>query len=1096
MLLRPRPPRKLRGSLRRPVRQGHLRRPPTQGSLRLPTRQGSLRRPARHGSQPHPESQEHKWQPCKALPASIQDPFRGNVPQREDLLEVWADSSSSISFRKQEAVKEKRGELQIERRRKRGMLAIEAEAVRERCRKRLRVATSASVAFDECDTRKVVRVRCDTLDPPHQWDGVIGIIRKRYGVTSDTSSELKDDHAAHNLRLLRDTLRAFYTPLPQKLPRKPRKQRHQPAAGGSNSGGELAASGAAMPASGASKDRSIKREKSICDDAGLLQFRKKVRILASDGGAGERRALFLAARVYFPNADFAIEDPAHGLRIATVKPLQLQGCFAEIQEELVNKRHALLPDIQNSGKWKQMLRGLATSVLRMPGLERDGALKVVLHHLAYAKIRMDSAADPLAKLCLMLLPVAFLLSFISSDERCLRSQRDRAAALLSKSQPQFLLGAGVCADWGLICIAFLRLFDRLSHDISNSADELDEFCDTIEACFIRGGVFCRTPKVGADGQLAAAVFITERVRKQMARKCVFHCGSSDQVVWGPIGNAALKELAEDSRHAAEAMLERVKAKLAGLRQHFSCFALRRIRRATETANVSERPRLKDRLHASLRVLGKAFKLDSRILVFEYDDAVPVMMLLYDKALRAKEEAPASGGGHPWFDNRPVWAKLLDKTFVERAFRGRVAPFTVLPTLLRVWISILDGESQVERDLGFMREFVRKGKSRSDDRLLEDLLLLKIAGPKSAEEVRGRFAYRCAELWRWHHGSAPMQRKRRTPRQPAAPRTRRAQRRPSFADAKRAVLRASARAKLPRSDTSMTEYGVTADFFKPPAGIVRDNSAAWSEGLKKFHRLSQAYKIKNRLLSRFGRRAFPAVPLCESTKQCNPLDYSYIRLLVYLPAYNEAACGALAAGYESRRGLHACKTAHIVIIDELARLHSDHADVAWVLPLLYIVARGLPLTTCAVAKSVHGDMQKIPATGVREHEPQMRRRVRFRITHALHAEFPALATGLRGIEQMPSSAWRVQLTDDIDGQPAAPKAAAKAKPEAAPQAAAKAKPKAAPKAAAKGKRKATAKVEEVGIPDLATMWAWLRRNRRTVNAKYTRMCWRGDLPTSM
>jgi len=105
-------------------------------------------------------------------------------------------------------------------------------------------------------------------------------------------------------------------------------------------------------------------------------------------------------------------------------------------------------------------------------------------------------------------------------------------------------------------------------------------------------------------------------------------------------------------------------------------------------------------------------------------------------------------------------------------------------------------------------------------------------------------------------------------------------------------------------------------------------------------------------------------------------------------------------------------------------------------------------------------------------------------HYMHAEFPALATGLRSIEQMPSSAWRVQLTDDIDGQPAAPKAAAKAKP------------KAAPKAAAKGKREGTAKVEDVGIPDLVTMWAWLPRNRRTVNAKYTRMCWRGDWPTSI
>ena len=139
---------------------------------------------------------------------SIQDPLRGNVPQREDWVEVWAASSSAISFRKQEAVKEKRGQPQIERRRKREIVAIEAEVVRESCRKRLRVATSVSVAFDECDTRKVIRVRCDTQEKPYQWDGVIGIVRKQYGVTSDTSAELKDDHAVHNLRLLEETLRA------------------------------------------------------------------------------------------------------------------------------------------------------------------------------------------------------------------------------------------------------------------------------------------------------------------------------------------------------------------------------------------------------------------------------------------------------------------------------------------------------------------------------------------------------------------------------------------------------------------------------------------------------------------------------------------------------------------------------------------------------------------------------------------------------------------------------------------------------------------------------------------------------------------------
>ena len=40
---------------------------------------------------------------------SIHDPFRGNLPQREEWVDVWAESTSVIAFRKQAAVKETRG---------------------------------------------------------------------------------------------------------------------------------------------------------------------------------------------------------------------------------------------------------------------------------------------------------------------------------------------------------------------------------------------------------------------------------------------------------------------------------------------------------------------------------------------------------------------------------------------------------------------------------------------------------------------------------------------------------------------------------------------------------------------------------------------------------------------------------------------------------------------------------------------------------------------------------------------------------------------------------------------------------------------------
>ena len=201
------------------------------------------------------------------------------------------------------------------------------------------------------------------------------------------------------------------------------------------------------------------------------------------------------------------------------------------------------------------------------------------------------------------------------------------------------------------------------------------------------------------------------------------------------------------------------------------------------------------------------------------------LLLYEKQLSLQKDVPASGGDATWFDNRLVWAKFLDKSFVENAFPGRVAPFTVFPELLRVWMSILDGESQAERDLGFMRGFARAAK-RASDELLENLLILKLSGPKTGDEVQGQFAVQCVELWRKIHRRLKFFVRKRRTQQPAAQRRQklRQEARGTFAQAKRGVLRASRLAKIPRRDDAKTAYGVSADFLKKPCGEVKENCA--------------------------------------------------------------------------------------------------------------------------------------------------------------------------------------------------------------------------------------------------------------------------------
>ena len=172
---------------------------------------------------------------------------------------------------------------------------------------------------------------------------------------------------------------------------------------------------------------------------------------------------------------------------------------------------------------------------------------------------------------------------------------------------------------------------------------------------------------------------------------------------------------------------------------------------------------------------------------------------------------------------------------------------------------------------------------------------------------------------------------------------------------------------------MTTFGVKADLLKPPPNESGGYRAALNEDLKKFDKLSQSYTNQNWRLSSFGRAAFPKLTVRDSANQRFLLDYLWIKLLAFLPEGDEAASGAIADGYEKRSGNHACRTADLVIFVDLARLHEEEADQRGVLPLLYIVATGLPVTTAATASSLRphaktssGKRSRTPTSDAKRH----------------------------------------------------------------------------------------------------------------------------------
>jgi len=144
-----------------------------------------------------------------------------------------------------------------------------------------------------------------------------------------------------------------------------------------------------------------------------------------------------------------------------------------------------------------------------------------------------------------------------------------------------------------------------------------------------------------------------------------------------------------------------------------------------------------------------------MLQLEYEDAQPVML----KVFVAQEH----GRKPTWksFPNWQIWKYILDNGWVETQFPTRVAPFCELSKLMRIFTSIMDGESEIERDFSLVRSFVQTSKNKSPA-LLDELVVLKLSGPQSSHELASKsacgayiptaFVLECAGVWRQLYGA--------------------------------------------------------------------------------------------------------------------------------------------------------------------------------------------------------------------------------------------------------------------------------------------------------------------------------------------------------
>jgi hypothetical protein len=298
------------------------------------------------------------------------------------------------------------------------MIQVMAWVLRSQRLKRLKAAASISISVDDRAEFRLVRYRCsydspesfaaacsedEKLDLPflnsssklEDWcalkapvhDGVLAVIRSGGNVKSNTIASHDADKSERMAQTVMEALRQ----------------------------------------SCADVDNNV-------DEALFDEICRKVQHYVSDqGGSAHRCGQLLSRNAELCNFVWVSCDVAHQVRIASKDPLHANDHFKQQWDRLLNAKHALIPDIQNSEVWKSRLISAQKVLLRAQAVHAVHAVPAapacsdasvmlevdkVMHTFSFAKQRFDSTAVPMMKYCCMLRATAVVCAMQAADVPC------------------------------------------------------------------------------------------------------------------------------------------------------------------------------------------------------------------------------------------------------------------------------------------------------------------------------------------------------------------------------------------------------------------------------------------------------------------------------------------------------------------------------------------------------------------------------------------------------------------------------------------------------------------------------------------------------
>ena len=626
----------------------------------------------------------------------------------------------------------------------------------------------------------------------------------------------------------------------------------------------------------------------------------------------------------------------------------------------------------------------------------------MLKHLSFAKHRFDSMADPVAKTALMLLPICTLLSTVSCDARVSKEKRERAAESLQLFTPKFCLSLGALADYGLLCAAFIRKYDALDHDIAASERELLDFQKKMRRVFVEGWFLASHAQTVAGQRLLRGQFITELVRRQTKKKCVFNAGPKQLLVWGTCSDADVQEISNRCSYMTEVMLERLRAEADSdhLRRSFQAFDIPRILEARLDRPLDRAiggNNVRRVCIRGLRRLAEAVNVNADICELEYVDVAPIIC-----AEAGRLTAPA---------NRLLWSNVLDGAWLQKHFASRIETIAALPILIRFYLAVLDGECQVERDLGaVLAESTEHTNLQIDG--IDDLMMIRGTGLQGAADFGNLeagtltpFTKTCLKLWRSVYGCryGSYDNKHRV-------QIRHEKQRATFAHLKQDVfVAAHSRTILPSQVVSFSKY---VDGAAPPGAPCQDLVASDFCTLR-HNRFLQASKEKMRAAKiAMGKRGRGQVPYpVATTKYAAPSMPSLDRLAKVAMLTADQPGAASGRRMSAQTGFDRCYTADIVVTDTIAPLlgheHSGPQPFSMT-DIVYIVGLGRMVISTTSWQRAQGDPRRLTESDVTRHVPMAQQlAVEIAFSTAMRHARPEVYKAMKKCCGAQGSKWRMR-----------------------------------------------------------------------------------------